>query len=219
MDAPLVLTSVLTPTEVDDMAFDVDRVRTYPLEFYEACLEHKKPWDVKVETIQDVLLKEEQYEGMGFTHDTEDINAGVLCSSYKTLPSMQEKLMEQMVLAETLRAVDESDVARLVIEKHFIRDIKGNLRKFSQQEFRCVNCNQKYRRPPLLGKCTQCGGKIIFTISEGSIIKYLEPSISLASRYSLPNFLRQSLELTKRRIEGVFGREKERQEGLGKWFG
>jgi DNA polymerase II large subunit len=156
---------------------------------------------------------------MGFTHDTENINAGVLCSAYKTLPSMQDKLLEQMKLAEKLRAVDESDVARLVIEKHFIRDIKGNLRKFSQQEFRCVNCNEKYRRPPLLGKCTACGGKIIFTISEGSIIKYLEPSISLANKYELPNFLKQSLELTKRRIEGVFGKEKEKQEGLGKWFG
>jgi len=219
MDAPLVLTSVLAPTEVDDMAFDVDRVWSYPLEFYEACLEYKKPWEVKLETIKNVLLTEQQYEGMGFTHDTEDINAGVLCSAYKTLPSMQDKLLEQMALAEKIRAVDEADVARLVIEKHFIRDIKGNLRKFSQQEFRCVNCNEKFRRPPLLGKCTACGGKIIFTISEGSIIKYLEPSISLANKYALPNFLKQSLELVKRRIEGVFGKEKEKQEGLGKWFG
>lgn len=219
MDAPLVLTSILTPTEVDDMAFDVDRVWGYPLEFYEACLEYKKPWEVNLDTIKNVLLTEKQYEGIGFTHDTEDINAGVLCSAYKTLPSMQDKLLEQMALAEKIRAVDEADVARLVIEKHFIRDIKGNLRKFSQQEFRCVNCNEKFRRPPLLGKCTACGGKIIFTISEGSIIKYLEPSISLANKYELPNFLKQSLELTKRRIEGVFGREKEKQEGLGKWFG
>ncbi|MFC1741272.1 DNA polymerase II large subunit [Nanoarchaeota archaeon] len=77
MDAALVLTTILTPAEVDDMAFDVDRVWTYPLEFYEACLEYKKPWDVKIETIQSVLDKEGQYEGMGFTHDTEDINAGV----------------------------------------------------------------------------------------------------------------------------------------------
>ncbi|MBW2964086.1 DNA polymerase II large subunit [Candidatus Woesearchaeota archaeon] len=219
MDAPLVLTSVLTPTEVDDMAFDVDRAWNYPLEFYEACLQYKPAWEIKVDTIKSVLNTEQQYEGMGFTHDTDDFNAGVLCSSYKTLPSMQDKLMAQMDLAGKVRAVDESDVARLVIEKHFIRDIKGNLRKFSQQEFRCVVCNEKFRRPPLLGKCTACGGKILFTISEGSIIKYLEPSISLAERYKLPNYLKQSLELTKRRIEGVFGREKEKQTGLGAWFG
>ncbi|NQU79381.1 DNA polymerase II large subunit [Candidatus Woesearchaeota archaeon] len=219
MDAPLVLTSVLAPTEVDDMAFDVDRAWTYPLEFYEACKEYKNPWEVKIDKIQDVLDTEQQYEGMGFTHDTDNINAGVLCSAYKTLPSMQEKLSGQMAIAEKLRAVDESDVARLVIEKHFIRDIKGNLRKFSQQEFRCVACNEKFRRPPLLGNCTSCGGKIIFTISEGSIVKYLEPSISLANKYELPKYLKQTLELTKRRIEGVFGKEKDRQTGLGAWFG
>ncbi|MFH1669949.1 MAG: DNA polymerase II large subunit [Candidatus Woesearchaeota archaeon] len=219
MDAPLVLTSVLAPSEVDDMAFDVDRAWVYPLEFYDACLAYKPAWEVKIDIIKNVLNTPEQYEGMGFTHDTDNINAGVLCSSYKTLPSMQEKLMAQMNLAEKIRAVDESDVARLVIEKHFIRDIKGNLRKFSQQEFRCVACNEKFRRPPLLGKCTKCGGKIVFTISEGSIVKYLEPSISLAEKYALPNFLKQTLELTKRRIEGVFGKEKDRQTGLGAWFG
>ena len=124
-----------------------------------------------------------------------------------------------MDLAEKIRAVDTSDVATLVIEKHFIRDIKGNLRKFSMQQFRCVNCNEKYRRPPLVGKCTKCGGRIIFTIAEGSVVKYLEPSISLANKYDVPSYLKQSLELVKRRIEGVFGKEKERQEGLGKWFG
>jgi DNA polymerase II large subunit len=219
MDAPLVMTSILAPAEVDDMAFDVDRAWTYPLEFYEACTQYKAPWEVKIETMKAVLNTEQQYEGMGFTHDTDNFNSGVLCSAYKTLPSMQDKLLAQMELAQRLRAVDSADVARLVIEKHFIRDIKGNLRKFSQQEFRCVNCNEKFRRPPLLGKCTECGGKIIFTISEGSIVKYLEPSISLATKYNLPSYLKQTLELTKRMIEGVFGKEKETQTGLGAWFG
>ncbi|MFC1723630.1 DNA polymerase II large subunit, partial [Nanoarchaeota archaeon] len=216
MDAPLVLTSIMTPSEVDDMVFRVDRAWKYPLEFYNACLEYKMPWEVKIETIQDVLGKEAQYEGMGFTHDTDDINAGVLCSAYKTLPSMQEKLICQMDLAGKLRSVDEADVARLVIEKHFIRDIKGNLRKFSMQQFRCVACNEKFRRPPLMGRCDKCGGKILFTIPEGSIVKYLEPSLSLAEKYDLPTYLKQTLELTKRRIEGVFG--KDEQVGLGSWF-
>jgi len=132
---------------------------------------------------------------------------------------MEEKLKGQMDIAEKIRAVNTRDVARLVIEKHFIRDTKGNLRKFSMQQFRCVKCNEKFRRPPLVGKCTKCGGRIIFTISEGSVIKYLEPSISLAKKYNIPAYLKQSLELLKRRIEDVFGKEKEKQEGLGKWFG
>ncbi len=218
-DAPFVLTSRLTPSEVDDMVFDMDIVWRYPLEFYNACLEYKNPWDIKIEQINDRLGKENQYSGMGFTHNTTNLNAGVRCSAYKTLPSMEEKLKGQMELAEKIRAVDTSDVATLVIEKHFIRDIKGNLRKFSMQQFRCVNCNEKYRRPPLVGKCTRCGGRIIFTIAEGSVVKYLEPSMSLAEKYNVPPYLKQSLELIKRRIEGVFGKEKERQEGLGRWFG
>jgi len=123
-----------------------------------------------------------------------------------------------MELAEKIRAVDTTDVARLVIERHFIRDIRGNLRKFSQQQFRCVDCNEKFRRPPLTGKCTNCEGKIIFTIHEGSILKYLEPAMQLGLKYSITPYLKQSLELTKSYIESIFGRETEKQEALEKWI-
>lgn len=218
MDAPLVLTYFLNPTEVDDMVFHLDIPFKYPLKFYMAALQYKMPWEVNIPQVGDFLNTPLQYESYGFTHSTEDLNAGVLCSAYKTLPSMEEKLKGQMDLAEKIRAVDEVDVARLVIEKHFLKDIKGNLRKFSSQKFRCVNCNEKYRRPPLIGKCTECSGKIMFTVSEGSVLKYLEPSISLANKYKVSAYLIQSLELTKRRIEDVFGKDPERQEGLGKWF-
>ena len=127
--------------------------------------------------------------------------------------------MGQMDLAVKIRAVDSGDVAKLVIEKHFIRDIKGNLRKFSTQQFRCSNCNEKYRRPPLIGRCLKCNGKLIFTISEGSIIKYLEPTISLGEKFKIPSYLKQTIELTKQRIENYFGKETESQSGLGRWFG
>ncbi len=217
-DEPLVLTSRILPGEVDDMVFDMDVVWQYPLSFYRACEQYKTPYDLKFDQVADHLGKASQYEGFGFTHDTTSINAGALCSGYKTLPTLQEKVAKQMELAERLRCVDTSDVARLVVERHFIRDIKGNLGKFSRQQFRCVGCNAKYRRPPLTGHCT-CGGKLIFTIHEGSVVKYLEPSLSLADRYDLPSYLKQTLELTKLRIEHVFGKDPERQEGLGKWFG
>jgi len=78
---------------------------------------------------------------------------------------------------------------------------------------------KKYRRPPLIGKCLKCNGRIIFTISEGSIVKYLEPAMSLAEKYNLPSYVKQNLELTKRNIESIFGKDKEKQEGLGRWFG
>lgn len=219
MDTPLVLTSVLTPSEVDDMAFDVDIAWKYPLELYEAALNYKMPWEVKIPQIKGCLGKPEQYEKMGFTHDITNLNLTVRCSAYKTLPSMEEKLRGQMDLAEKLRSVDTSDVARLVIEKHFLKDTKGNLRKFSMQEFRCVNCNEKFRRPPLVGKCTKCNGKIIFTISEGSVYKYLEPTISLAKKYNVSAYLQQTIELLRVRCESVFGKEPDKQVGLGAWFG
>ncbi|MAE43018.1 DNA polymerase II large subunit [Candidatus Woesearchaeota archaeon] len=218
-DAPLVLTSKLIPAEVDDMAFDLDIGWKYPIEFYEACMDFKQPREVEIEQFGKRLDTDKQYSDFGFTHNISNINTGVRCSAYKILPSMEEKLRGQMELANKIRAVDEVDVARLVIEKHLIKDIRGNLRKFSMQQFRCSTCNEKYRRPPLVGKCLKCDGKIIFTISEGSIIKYLEPAISLADKYNLPDYLKQNLELTKRNVESLFGREKEKQEGLGKWFG
>ncbi|MBR9690997.1 DNA polymerase II large subunit [Candidatus Woesearchaeota archaeon] len=218
MDAPLVLTSILVPSEVDDEVHGMDITWKYPLELYEASQSHKNPWEVKVKQIGNVIGSVAQYEGMGYTHDTSDINSGVRCSAYKTLPSMQEKLQGQMLLAERIEAVDETDVARLVIEKHFMKDIKGNLRKYSLQVFRCVKCNEKFRRPPLVGVCTKCRGRIIFTISEGSVVKYLEPAISLAKKYDVSPYLKQSLELVKRRVEEVFGKDPEIQTGLGSWF-
>jgi len=218
MDAPLVLTSILDPAEVDDMVHNLDIDWQYPAELYDAAQEYKMPWDVKITTLGKHLGTPLQYEKMGFTHDTASINNGVICSAYKLLPSMQEKLLGQMDIAQKVRAVNKDDVARLVIEKHLIRDIKGNLRKFSQQGFRCVSCNEKFRRPPLSGICTACGGKIIFTISEGSIIKYLEPAKSLVRAYDLPPYLAQTIMLLDDRIEEVFGREKEKQIGLGAWF-
>ncbi len=218
-DAPLVATSILVPAEVDDMAFDIDVVWKYPLELFEAAEQGKAPWDIKIEQLNDRLGTDKAYDNFGFTHTVDDLNNAVRCSAYKFIPTMQEKVEGQMWIAEKLRSVKTGDVARLVIDKHFMRDIKGNLRKFSQQVFRCVKCNEKYRRPPLGGKCLKCSGKIIFTVSEGGIIKYLDPALSLAENYEVPAYVKQNLELTKKYIESIFGKETEKQEALGKWFG
>jgi DNA polymerase II large subunit len=122
-----------------------------------------------------------------------------------------------MELVEKLRAVDSKDTARLVIERHFIRDMRGNLRKFSMQGFRCVACNEIHRRPPLSGKCDKCGGKIIFTIHEGGIKKYMEPALELGKKYNVNPYLQQTLELVKSYVDSIFGKETERQAGLGEF--
>jgi DNA polymerase II large subunit len=215
-DAPLVLNARIRAGEVDDMIFDLDVSWNFDLDFYEATRRGEHPSRIKTEQIKDRLGNRE-FEGIGFLYDTSDINAGVVCSAYKKLLTMKEKVAKEMELVEKIRAADTSDVARLIIERHFIRDIRGNLRKFSQQEFRCTTCNEKYRRPLISGVC-KCGGNIIFTISEGSIIKYLEPALDLARNYNVPKYVLQNIELTKRYIESIFGKEKEKQEAISKWF-
>ncbi len=217
-DAPLVLSAMIKAGEVDDMIFDVDTGKEIPLEMYEAAEMEKNPGEIKMEQVKQRLGGEKEFEELYYSYETSDINNGPLCSSYKILPTMQEKVDAMMVLCEKIRAVDTSDVARLIIERHFVRDTRGNLRKFSQQGFRCVGCNEKFRRPPLTGRCTKCGGKIIFTIAEGSILKYMQPALDLARKYGVSAYLLESLELTEMYIQSIFGREKEKQESIGKWF-
>ncbi len=223
MDAPLVLTPVLDPAEVDDQVLGVDVMWRYPLEFYEASLEMKAPWEVrfgkdekKIEQLDHRLGKENQYEDFGFTHPVDNFNKAVQCSAYKTLPTMKDKLFGQMDIAQKVRAVNMGNVARLVIQRHFLADIKGNLRKFSMQTFRCSSCNAKYRRPPLSRKCTACKSpKLLFTISEGSVVKYLEPSMDLAKEYDFSPYLKETIHLLKSNINAVFGKGRDKQTGLG----
>lgn len=218
-DAPLVLNAKIDAGEVDDQILDMEFVREYPISLYRMAELGKHSSEVKVNDLRTLMReKKETFLGMGFTHNTTNFNEGVTCSSYKMLTTMQDKVGHQMNLVDKIRAVDAADVARLIIERHFIRDMKGNLRGFSMQEFRCVGCNEIMRRPPLSGVCSACKGKIIFTIHEGGIKKYLEPALDLANRYHLSTYIRQSLELVKRYIESIFGREVEKQEALKKWF-
>ena len=215
MDLPLVLTTRIDPNEIDDEVYNMDIVDLYPLEFYAATREYKSPYEVKIKQVASILGTPGQYRNLLYTHPTESINAGNKVSSYKTLLAIMDKVQKQMDLTGKLRAVDKSDVARILIEKHFLKDIKGNLRRYSSQEFRCLSCNTKYRRIPLVGHCNKCSGKLVLTVAEGTVSKYLEPSLDLAEKYNLPNYLKQTLDILKRKIESVFGKEATKQTGLG----
>jgi DNA polymerase II large subunit len=218
-DAPLVLNAKLDAGEVDDQILDFEMVMEYPLELYRAAEQRKHSSTIKMPIVSSIMKEgKDPFVNIGFTHDTTDFNNGVSCSTYKTLPTMKDKVRHQMELVEKIRAVDTADTARLILEKHFIRDMRGNLRGFASQNFRCVACNEILRRPPLAGNCPKCKGKIIFTIHEGGIKKYLEPALELADKYNLSNYLKQHIELTKRYIDSVFGKELEKQEKLGEWF-
>jgi DNA polymerase II large subunit len=219
-DAPLVLNGKISAKEVDDQILDLELVNNYPLEMYEKAEKKSHSSEIKIEMVKQRIGRDEDpYVNTGFTHDCSNFNQGATCSSYKTLPTMQDKVRAQMDLCVKLRGVDQGDVARLIIDRHFMKDLKGNLRKFSQQNFRCGKCNEIYRRPPLNGKCEHCGNpKLIFTISYGSIVKYLEPALDLINNFKVPAYIQQDLELTKKYIESIFGRDTEKQESIEKWF-
>jgi len=218
-DCPLVLNARIDAGEVDDQIMDFELVDEYPLGLYRLAEQRKHSSEIQIRDVRTVLKEgKDPFKGLMFTHDTENFNDGVVCSSYKLLETMQDKVKHQMELVEKIRAANTSETARLIIERHFLKDLRGNLRKFSMQEFRCVACNEIMRRPPLSGVCSRCGGKIIFTTNEGGIKKYLEPALELAKKYNLSSYIKQSLELTKRHIDSIFGKEIEKQEGLSKWI-
>ncbi|MBI3622901.1 DNA polymerase II large subunit [Candidatus Pacearchaeota archaeon] len=218
-DAPLVLNAKIDAGEVDEQILDFEMTMSYPLELYEAAERGEHSSKVDIYTIKKALREgRDPFINLGFTHDTSNINDGVACSSYKILATMKDKVEHQMALAEKLRSADTSDTARLIIERHFIRDTKGNLRNFSIQEFRCVVCNEIMRRPPLSGVCVKCKGKIIFTVHEGGIKKYLDIALELAKKYELSSYLKQNLDIIKRTIDSIFGKELEKQETISKWF-
>ncbi len=216
MDAPLVMTTRLNPAEVDKEAHNIDLTPVYPLEFYEATLAGSSPKDLeaKFDLVSKRLGSDAQYEGFRFSHDTTDIAAGPRNSAYKTLETMIDKMDAQLELARLIRAVDEKDVAERVINSHFLPDLIGNLHAFSKQKVRCVKCGAKYRRPPLKGVCPKCGGRIILTVHEGSVRKYLEVSIKVAEEYDVSSYTRQRLELLKIEIDSIFKNDKSKQTGL-----
>ncbi|NVO67929.1 DNA-directed DNA polymerase II large subunit [Methanofollis tationis] len=216
MDAPLVLTTRLDPKEVDKESLNVDVMERYPLELYEAALRYAPPRELEkvIDHVELRVGKPEQYEGFRFTHDTSDISAGPLESTYTTLGSMFDKMEAELELGEKIRAVDVDDVAERVLNTHFIRDLMGNLRAFASQTVRCTKCATKYRRMPLAGKCPKCGGKVNQTVHEASVKKYLEMSRRMCEKYAISDYTKQRVEVLDMAIDSTFGKEREKQLGL-----
>jgi DNA polymerase II large subunit len=206
MDAPLVLSVVLNPEEVDDESHNIEVCHRYPAEFYGMVAEAQHPKAVRelVDIIQSRLGTEAQYEGFGFTHDTSSIDAGPRNTKYKTLGSMSEKLEAQLHLAILLDAVDSQDVAERVLSHHFIRDIRGNLRAYSTQKIRCRKCNTIYRRVPLSGKCEECGEGLLLTVSQKNISKYLGVAEKLIRDHDLSQYLKQRLTIINSALDSLF---------------
>lgn len=210
MDAPLVFTIALKPTEIDDEVSNVETCCAYPLEFYEKALEVVPAESVDLEIVKKRLGKKSQYNAIGFTHNTSVFDAGPKASKYVTLKSMDEKIKTQAILQSKIRAINLKSSLERVLISHFLPDIIGNTRSFSRQKFRCTNCNASFRRIPLNGLCISCKkGNIILTIAQGSVRKYLNIAKEIVETYQLDSYLKQRIELIEEEINSVFYNEDE----------
>ena len=216
MDIPRVLSTRIDPAEIDSEAHNVELNTSYPLELYEKAEQKVAPNKVVnlLDMVSNRLETESQYENYGFTHASSSINMGPSESRYVTLDSMKAKALASLELASKTRASDATYVAEQTIEKHFIRDIIGNLRSFSTQGVRCKKCTKKYRRPPLKETCV-CGGSLQLNISPASVAKYRKIATEISEDYGARPFLKQRLELAFNAIEDTLENEQIKQMDLG----
>lgn len=213
MDAPLLLTVGIKPSEIARQAFNVETIDHLPLRFFEETLRRSDPRALAdlIETVQTRLGSSAVLDSLGFTHRIRDVNTGNLESAYKKMGSMIDKVTAQLKLAESIRAVDPGEVAKRVLSTHFMRDLTGNLKAFASQRFRCTKCNSKFRRVPLKGACVRCGGKLSLTVYKGSVEKYLAVAQDLVKRYNLGAYHEQRLVLLRDEIESLFSEQEEKK--------
>ncbi len=207
MDAPLVLSVILNPTEVDDESHNMEVCRRYPAQFYEMVSEARHPRDVEslVDIISSRLNTSAQYEGFGFTHNTTSFDIGPKNSRYKILETMNDKLEAQLRLATLIKAVDSQDVAQRVLSTHFFRDIRGNLRAYSTQKIRCLKCNTTYRRVPISGQCSECGeSRLSLTVRQKNISKYLRVTEKIIRDHGLDQYMQERLKLITASLDSLF---------------
>ncbi len=237
MDAPLVLTTRLNPTEVDKEALNVDSGWYYERDFYEATQDCPHPKSVanRVDFVERRLESIAAVRGYGFTHDCESISAGPSLSAYKTLDTMIDKMNGQLDLGHRLRAVDVRKVASSVIRSHFLPDLRGNLNAFARQKVRCLKCGHSYRRMPIAGKCIQqskasnagfgslgitksqgdlCNGNLALTVSEGAVRKYIKVTLHVMEKYGVDTYTKQNVEWLANSTDSLFQNDRSKQMSL-----
>ena len=204
MDAPLLLSPLLNPSEVARQALNIETVRKLPVQFYEKTWQGAHPSEV--ESLVPTLNKnlDPNNWSIGFTHPTENIDHGRLVSVYKELPTMLDKVKEQLQLADQIVAVNAADVAVKVLSTHILRDLVGNLRTFTSQRVRCMKCGSKPRRVPLGGSCHRCGGKLVATVFRNGVEKYLDVATEMVNRYKIRPYYHQRLDLIKLELAETF---------------
>ena len=237
MDAPLVLTTRLNPTEVDKEALNVDSAWFYERDFYEATLNQPHPKDIqgRMDFVERRLGSIAAVRGYGFTHDCHAIDRGPALSAYKTLDTMIDKMNGQLALGQRLRGVNVRQVASSVVRSHFLPDLRGNLNAYGRQKVRCLKCAHSYRRLPLSGSCIQpkketgrglarmgvekaegglCNGNLALTVSEGAVRKYIEVMRFVMDHYGVDLYTRQNADWLASSADSLFNNDRAKQLSL-----
>ena len=208
MDAPLLIQPIVLPHEAQTQAHNFEVTKKFPLAFYESTSNHEKSGDIRnIETL--AMRKDTGDENMFhdyfFTHGTTTLTSSKSRSAYSTLESMVDKLDLQIKNADIINAVETKEIVSYLIQTHLIPDIMGNIRAYAKQKFRCTACGAKYRRMPLLQKCT-CGHKLLQTITRPSIEKYLPLAKKLVTKYDVDPYLKGRIMTLSDEIELLFGK-------------
>ena len=217
MDTPLLIQPIILPAEVDDQAHNFDVAWEYPLSFYQATESSPNASKVSnlVETIRNKINLEEQFYNYGFTHNTSSITIKSPRSAYSTLTTLADKISKQIEVAEKIEAVSARQVVESIIKTHLIRDIAGNMKKYSTQSFKCRACGRTLRRPTVSARCEICGGELRETLTRGSVEKYLAIARKLAHEFDVDEYIKERLELLVREMDQLFQtREKSTQSEL-----
>ncbi|MDA4131623.1 MAG: DNA polymerase II large subunit, partial [Thaumarchaeota archaeon] len=217
MDTPLLIQPIILPAEVDDQAHNFDVAWKYPLEFYEATKSSPNASKVSglIETIHNRVNLQDQFYNYGFTHDTSSITIKSSRSAYSTLNTLSDKISKQIEVAEKIEAVSARQVVESIIKTHLIRDIMGNMKKYSTQSFKCRACSRTLRRPTVSARCEVCGGELRETLTRGSVEKYLAIARRLAHDYDVDEYIKERLDLLVREMDQLFpAREKSTQSEL-----
>jgi len=217
MDTPLLIQPIILPAEVDDQSHNFDVAWKYPLAFYEATESSPNASKVSglIETIRNRVNLQDQFYNYGFTHSTSSITIKSPRSAYSTLNTLSDKISKQIEVAEKIEAVSARQVVESIIKTHLIRDIMGNMKKYSTQSFKCRGCGRTLRRPTVSAKCEICGGELRETLTRGSVEKYLAIARRLAHEYDVDEYIKERLDLLVREMDQLFPtREKSTQSEL-----
>jgi DNA polymerase II large subunit len=196
MDTPLIIMPILRPDEIDDQVYNMENMTRYGKDVYLLAEQGAKP----KELLDKMRLVGKDDLNIAWSHSTSSIVKGVKRNVYSTLGSMEKKLKLQLEVTSLLTGIDKKDFAENLLNSHLLKDISGNIKTFHIQKFRCKKCGKKFRRLPLVSRCTSCGGELLPTVYISGVKKYLMLGKKVLASYSLDPYFSSSLELLEKEL-------------------